>query len=519
MQTAPQLDLSAIPAAQRAAVLALMEKVAALTEITQRQEHLIAELNHALHGKRSEKLTEDERQLAFEDLSIALAEVEVQKEHLADRSGDKTTTKPAPKRTIGNLPTALPRIEEVIEPESLICPCGCGVMHKIGEDRSERLDIVPAQLRVIVTVRPKYACRTCTDGVTQAPAPSHLIMGGLPTEATIAHVLVSKYADHLPLYRQSQILARAGLDLHRAVLADWVGKAAFHLKPVVDRLTDHLKRSSKLFMDETTAPVLDPGRGKTKTGYLWALARDDRPWGGEDPPGVVYFYGPGRAGRNAETFLTGFDGILQIDGYQGYNRLTKPTRKGGNPIRVAHCWAHARRKLKEVFDRDRSEIAAEGLRRIAGIYAVEADIRGISPGQRLSARQTRSTPLVAAFGDWLQAERRKVSAKSRLGEKLTYIHNHWDGLQTFLADGRVEIDNNRVENMIRPIALNRKNSLFAGHDEGGIAWGRIASLIETCKINGVEPFAYLKATLTATANGHPQSHIEDLLPWNFKPSS
>jgi len=519
MQTAPQLDLSAIPAAQRAAVLALMEKVAALTEITQRQEHLIAELNHALHGKRLEKLTEDERQLAFEDLSIALAEVEVQKEHLADRSGDKTTTKPAPKRTIGNLPTALPRIEEVIEPESLICPCGCGVMHKIGEDRSERLDIVPAQLRVIVTVRPKYACRTCTDGVTQALAPSHLIMGGLPTEATIAHVLVSKYADHLPLYRQSQILARAGLDLHRAVLADWVGKAAFHLKPVVDRLTDHLKRSSKLFMDESTAPVLDPGRGKTKTGYLWALARDDRPWGGEDPPGVVYFYAPGRAGQNAETFLTGFDGILQIDGYQGYNRLTKPTRKGGNPIRVAHCWAHARRKLNEVFDRDRSEIAAEGLRRIAGIYAVEADIRGISPGQRLSARQTHSAPLVAAFGDWLQAERRKVSAKSRLGEKLTYIHNHWDGLQTFLADGRVEIDNNRVENMIRPIALNRKNSLFAGHDEGGIAWGRIASLIETCKINGVEPFAYLKATLTAIANGHPQNHIEDLLPWNFKPSS
>ena len=515
----PVIDISTIPAAQRAVVATLMETIAALQDITQRQQHLIAELNHALHGKRSEKLTEDERQLAFEDLSIALAEVEVQKEHLAAKAGDKMATRPAPKRTIGNLPAALPRIEEVIEPDSLICPCGCGVMHKIGEDRSERLDIVPAQLRVIVTVRPKYACRTCTDGVTQAPAISHLIMGGLPTEASIAHVLVSKYADHMPLYRQSQILARAGLDLHRAVLADWVGKAAFHLKPIVDRLAEHLKRSDKLFMDETTAPVLDPGRGKTKTGYLWALARDDRPWGGEDPPGVVYFYAPGRAGENAETFLTGFDGILQIDGYQGYNRLTKPTRKGGTPIRVAHCWAHARRKLKEVFDRDGSEIAAEGLRRIAEIYTVEADIRGISPGQRLSARQTRSAPLVAAFGDWLQAQRRKISAKSRLGEKLNYIHNHWDGLQTFLADGRVEIDNNRVENLIRPITLNRKNALFAGHDEGGIAWGRIASLIETCKINGVEPFAYLKATLTAIANGHPQSRIDDLLPWNFKPSS
>ncbi len=519
MSNASALDLSAIPIAQRAAVLALLDEVTALKDITKRQEHLIAELNHALHGKRSEKLTEDERQLAFEDLSIALAEVEAEKEKRATKAGDGASSKPAPKRTIGNLPADLPRVEEVIEPDSLICPCGCGLMHKIGEDRTERLDIVPAQLRVIVTVRPKYACRTCTDGVTQAPARAHLIMGGLPTEATIAHVLVSKYADHLPLYRQSQILARAGLDLHRAVLAMWVGKAAFHLKPVVDRLAEHLKRSGKLFMDETSAPVLDPGRGATKTGYLWALARDDRPWGGEDPPGVVYFYAPGRAGENAENFLTGFDGILQIDGYTGYNRLSQPSRKGGAPIRVAHCWAHARRKLKEVFDRDGSEIAAEGLRRIAEFYAIEADIRGIASGQRLSARQARTAPLMAAFGEWFQAQRRKISRKSRLGEKLAYIHNHWDGLQTFLTDGRVEIDSNRVENLIRPIALNRKNALFAGHDEGGIAWGRIASLIETCKINGVEPFAYLEATLTAIANGHPQSRLDDLLPWNFKPSS
>ncbi len=219
MQITPALDLSAIPAAQRAAVLALMEEVAVLKDITRRQEHLIAELNHALHGKRSEKLSVDERQLAFEDLSIALAEVEAEKEARSNKAGDGTT-RPAPKRTIGNLPAKLPRIEEIIEPDSLICPCGCGVMHKIGEGRSERLDIVPAQLRVIVTVRPKYACRICTDGVTQAFAPAHLITGGLPTEATLAHVLVSKYADHLPLYRQSQILARAGLDLHRAVLAD-----------------------------------------------------------------------------------------------------------------------------------------------------------------------------------------------------------------------------------------------------------------------------------------------------------
>jgi len=518
--TFDDLDLSVLPPAYRAAFEALQAsaaRVPELEEITRRQEHLIAELNQALHGKKSEKLSEDERQLAFEELETALAEVEEQK---AEASDDKPRQKRKKgKRKSRDLPDTLPRIEEVIEPDSLECPCGCGLMHKIGEDRSIRVDIIPAQHRIIETIRPKYACRVCTDGVTQAPAPARLIEGGLPTEAFIAHVLVSKYADHLPLYRQSQILARWGIDIHRSTLADWVGVASFHLKPVVDRLAEHLKRSTKLFMDETTAPVLDPGKGKTKTGYLWALARDDRSWGGDDPPGVVYFYAPGRHGKNAETFLTGFDGILQIDGYPGYNRLTRPSRKGGDPITVAHCWAHARRKLKEVFDRDGSEIAAEGFRRIAELYAIEKDIRGCAPGQRLSARQARSAPLVAAFGEWLQAQRLRVSAKSRLGEKLAYIHNHWNGLQTFLTDGRVEIDSNNVENLVRPIALNRKNALFAGHDEGGRTWGRIASLIETCKINGVEPFAYLKSTLEAIAAGHPQGRLDELLPWNYQPSN
>jgi transposase len=518
--TAPakQLDLSVLPPEYRAEFEAQAARVAQLEEINKRQEHLIAEMQHALYGKKSEKLADDDRQLAFEDLEVALAEVEERKSDQAP-DDDKPKRKKIAKRNRGNLPEGLPRIERVIEPDSLDCPCGCGVMHRIGEDRNERLDIVPAQCRVIVTVRPKYACRTCTDGVTQAPTPPWLIEGGLPTEGAIAHVLVTKYADHCPLYRQSQILARSGIDIQRSTLADWVGVAAFHLRPVVDRLAEHLKASTKLFMDETTAPVLDPGRGRTKTGFLWALARDDRSWGGDDPPGVVYFYAPGRHGENAEKFLTGFNGTLQIDGYPGYNRLTKPSREGGEPIIVAYCWAHARRKLKEVFDRDGSEIAAEGLRRIAEIYSVEKDIRGTSAGQRLSAREVRSAPLVADFGDWLQAQRQRVSAKSRLGEKLAYIHRHWDGLQNFLADGRVEIDSNSVENLVRPIALNRKNALFAGHDEGGRAWGRIASLIETAKINGVEPFAYLKSTLEAIAAGHPKNRIDDLLPWNFQPSS
>ena len=316
------IDLNALPPDVAAAINGLVE-------IAERQEALIQELRQALHGKKSEKLSEDERQLVFEDLETAISEVETTRDAAPMMQQAGQGKRRPVKRNIGNLPGHLPRVEEIIEPESLDCPCGCGEMHKIGEDRSERLDIIPAQLRVIVTIRPKYACRTCTDGVIQMPAPAHLIEGALPTEALIAHVLVSKYADHLPLYRQSQILARSGIDLHRSTLADWVGKASFHLAPVVDCLTTDLKRSTKLFMDETTAPVLDPGRGKTKTGYLWALARDDRRWGGDDPPGVVFHYAGGRGGQHAESFLIGFNGILQVDGYAGYNRLTRASRKGG----------------------------------------------------------------------------------------------------------------------------------------------------------------------------------------------
>src|SRR6056297_2496305 len=310
MSALPDIDLSAIPEGQRDAIAALLRENSdlkgektSLQQIVKRLEHLVAELNHVVHGKTSEKLDADDRQLAFEDLEASVAEVEEQRDQQTS-SGDAPRRKSSSaKRNRGNLPENLPRIEQVVEPESLICPCGCGQMHKIGEDRTERLDIVPAQLRVLVTVRPKYACRACTDGVKQAPAPAALIEGGLPTEGAIAHVLVSKYADHLPLYRQSQMLARSGVTINRGTLADWVGVAGFHLRPVVDRLAEHLKASTKLFMDATTVPVLDPGRGRTKTGYLWALARDDRNWGGADPPGVVFFYAPDRGGKNAETFL------------------------------------------------------------------------------------------------------------------------------------------------------------------------------------------------------------------------
>ncbi len=505
---------------QQAAMEALRSENAALSDrndhledVNRRLEHLVREMRRAVYGRKLEKLHPDQLQLAFEDIEAALAEAE---EAAPARTAPRRARKrPGADRNIGHLPAHLPRIERVIEPQSTQCPCGCGEMARIGEDRTERLDIVPAQLRVIVTVRPKYACRACEEGVTQAETPAHLIEGALPTEGAIAHVLVSKYADHCPLYRQAQIYARSGLELHRSTLAGWVGAAAFHLKPVVDRLASHLKQSGKLFMDETRAPVLDPGRGRTKTGWLWALARDDRSWGGPDPPGVVYFYAPGRGGEHAETFLKGFKGILQVDGYAGYNRLAGPDWQ----VRLAYCWGHARRKVHDVFDSDRSGIAAEGLRRIAEFYAIEAGVRGASAERRLAERQARTAPLIEEFGVWLTEQRARVSAKSRLGEALAYIARHWDGLRVFLKDGRVEIDTNCVENLIRPVALNRKNALFAGHDEGATAWGRIASLIETAKLNGVEPYAYLKATLKAIASGHRASRIDELLPWAFTPDS
>ena len=275
-------------------------------------------------------------------------------------------------------------------------------------------------------------------------------------------------------------------------------------------------------------PVLDPGKGKTKTGYFWAMARDQRGWGGADPPGVVYHYAPGRAGSYAAEFLEGFEGTLQgeeepwrsrvspTNGYSGYNALGRKSRRGGRPLRLARCWSHARRKLMEVYKKDRSPIAEEGLRRIAEIYAIEKEVRGLDPEERLSARKERAAPLVEDFGRWLRAQRARISKKSRLGEKLSYIANHWPELIRFLEDGRIETDTNSVENRIRPLVLTRKNALFAGHDEGGQSWARIASLIETAKMNGIEPFAYLTATLEAIAAGHPSSRLGELLPWNFE---
>ncbi len=501
--------------ALKAIILAQQEQNAAQAGVIDRKEtrivqleKLVTDFKRALFGARSEKACPEQFELALEDIEAAQEAV-----HAEDEADDRQTNgKPRPRNANrGSLPKHLPRIEEFIEPASTRCACG-HERHVIGEDVSERLDIVPAQFRVIVTRRPKYACRSCEGGIVQAPALAHLIPGGMPTEATVAHVIVSKYADHLPLYRQAQIYSRQGIDLDRSTLAAWIGRAAFELKPVYEALLASLKQSSKLFMDETTAPVLDPGRRKTKTGYFWALARDDRPWAGDDPPGVAFTYAPGRSGQYADQILKGFRGTLQVDGYAGYNRLLK---RPAQDIELAYCWAHARRKLHDVAQTGTTPIADEGLKQIGKLYRIEKDIRGQSPGARRAARQEQSKPIIDAFEVWLTRNRARVSAKSPIGEALKYIAKYWNGLILFLNDGRVELDSNAVERTIRPIALNRKNALFAGHEAGAQNWAMIASLIETCKLNAVDPHAWLSDTITAIINGHKQSRIDELLPWNY----
>ncbi len=489
----------------------LTAEVERLTEQNERLDHIIDVLRRAQFGRKSERISAAQMALALEDVETslgaedAIAEKQnaiVRREGIEGRRSNR-----------GHLPAHLPREEVILEPEAKTCACG-GALHVIGEDVSERLDKVPAKLRVIVTRRPKYACRSCPDGVMQTPAANRLIPGGLPTEALVADVLVAKYADHLPLYRQAQIFAREGLHIDRSTLAHWVGFAAVELQPLHVRLVEILKASSKLFADQTRCPVLDPGRGRTKTGYLWTIARDDRPWDGTDPPAVAYLYAPGRGAEHAERHLAGFSGTLQVDGYVAYDVLTDAKRAGG-PLTLAFCWSHFRRRFYDIAKGGSAPIATEALERIARLYAIEAEVRGHSADARRAERQARSKPLVEDLNTWLAQQLARVSGRSPIAEAIRYGLSHWHGLVRFLDDGRIEIDSNTVERSIRPIALNRKNALFAGSDEGGTNWAIVASLIETCKLNGVNPHAWLTDTLTKLVNLWPDARIDELLPWAY----
>jgi transposase len=506
--------------AERNAISAERDKLAACNA---RLDAIIQEIRRAHFGRKSERITDDQLALALEELETALAKAEAEDEKTDPALKTERTRKRRASRSESL--DHLPHEEVVIEPESKACPCCGGDLHVIGEDSSKRLDKVPAKVRVIVTRRPKYACRACektgTDdvaGIIQAPAPARLIEGGLPTEALVADVVVAKHADHLPLYRQSQILARYGVRIERSTLAQWVGAAAAELQPLHDHLIGLLKASPRLFCDETRCPVLDPGAGKTKTGFMWAIARDDRPWGGIDPPAVAYSYAPGRGGKHAAKLLDGFNGILQVDGYAVYKRLAAPARPGG-PVTLAYCWSHLRRQFYEVYVGGNAPIATEALARIKLLYDIEAEIRGLPPGVRRAIRQERSKPVIEALKPWFEASLAKVSNGSKLAKALGYGLNHWGGLCLLLEDGRIEIDSNTVERSIRGLALTRKNALFAGHDRGAAGWAMIASLLETCKLNQVDPLAWTTDVLTKLVNRWPASRIDELMPWAYTAKS
>lgn len=488
--------------AERARVEARDQEIARLAAI-------IKALQRHRFGRRSEQLDPDQLALALEEVEQMLAAAEAAEE----KSQATPSSKPPRRRKInrGALPAHLPREEVVLDVADKSCACCGGLKVCIGEDTSQRLDVVPAQLKVIVTRRPKYACRACQGEVAQVPAPERLIENGLPTEALVAQVIVAKYADHLPLYRQAQIYARQGIVIDRSTLADWVGRAAFELAPVHGRLLEYLRRSTKLFADETVVPVLDPGRGRTKTGQLWTYARDDRPWAGSDRPAVAYVYAPDRTYARPGQHLAGFTGILQVDGYGAYRELAS-----AGAVELAFCWAHVRRKFYELQAGDTpAPIASEALARIASLYAVEAEIRGQSAEQRRRVRQLRSKPILEALKPWLERQLSLVSGKSKLADAIRYALSRWQGLGRFLDDGRVELDSNVVERAIRPITLGRKNHLFAGSDGGGQHWAVLASLIATCKINDVDPNAYLADVLEKIVARHPMSRIDELLPFAY----
>ena len=448
-------DIEALKALVLSARTELAAKDAELARVQDTNGRLwetLRQLRRAQFGRKSEKLDPDQLSLAIEETEQAIAETGSTEET------SNATLKASPKKTRsvnrGKLPSHLPREEIVIEPESTACPCCGGAMHVMGEDRSERLDVTPAQFKVIVTRRPKYACRACEGAVVQAPAPARVIEAGIPTETLVAHVLVSKYADHCPLYRQAQIYSRQGVDLDRSTLADWVGRAAALLAPLQTRLFELLKASPKLFADETRCPVLDPGRKRVKRGQLWAYARDDRPWGGGDPPAVVYRYAPGRGAEHVKSHLKGFSGILQVDGYAAYKDLAS-NRPPSEPLILSFCWTHLRRRFYEIAIGGNAPLAEEALIQIAALYKIEEAIRGQKAEARCKVRQAKSRPLLEKFKSWLEMTLPLVPGSSKMAKAIRYAFHHWDGLILFANDGRIEMDTNTVERSIRPLALNR----------------------------------------------------------------
>jgi len=492
--------------ALKALIHQLQSDVSSRSHEIERLKLLIAKLRRMLFGRRSEKLERqiDQLQLELEELQVAEAEA-------------VAPTPPTPKSTTQRharrpLPDHLPRDTHTHLPDDTHCPqCG-GDWRQIGEDVSEVLEYVPASFRVIRHVRPKMACCGC-DGMAQAPAVSRPIARSYAGAGLLAHVLVSKFADHLPLYRQSQIYEREGVELDDSTLADWVGHCRWLLNPLVDALRRHVMDSDKVHADDTPVPVLAPGKGRTKTGRLWVYVRDGRPSGDATPPAAWFAYTPDRQGEHPRTHLQSFHGHLQADGYAGFGKLYE----GGEVVEVA-CWAHARRKFQELHEHRPTALTTEVLARIAQLYAVEAQIRGSPPAQRRTVRQQQSRPILDELHAWMQRQLETLSRKSETTAAILYALNRWQALVRYADDGRLEIDNNAAERALRGVALGRKNYLFAGSDAGGERAAAMYSLIETAKLNGLNPEAYLRQVLHAIAD-HPINRVSELLPWNLAPKT
>lgn len=463
----------------------------------------LSKLRRMQFGRSSEQLDEKIAQL-----ELTLEELEAREAALPPAVSAALPERVKPVRR--PLPEALPR-ETVVHSNDPVCPECAAEMRFLGEDVAEMLEYVPSHFKVIRHVRPKLSCPKCQK-IVQAEAPSRPIARGLAGPGLLAHVLVSKYCDHLPLYRQSQIYQRDGIDLDRSTLADWVGAASQLLDPLVSAIRDHVFRACKIHGDDTPVPVLCPGRGTTRQGRLWTYVRDDRPAGSADPPAVWFAYSPDRKGEHPRRHLQHFKGILQADGYAGFDRLYND-QDPHHPIREAACWAHVRRKFYDIHVATDSPIASEALTRIGEFYSIEAEIRGQPPETRQKIRQARAGPKLTELHDWLIATVKKLSKKSDLAGAIHYALARWKALTAYRDDGRVEIDNNAAERALRAVALGRKNYLFAGADCGGERAAAIYSLIGTAKLNGIDPESYLRYVLTHIAD-HPINRIDELLPWN-----
>ena len=501
-QPLPDLD-----ALDRQALKALV--LAHRTEI-ENLKLLILKLKRMHFGPRSEKLDRDIQQLELqlEELEANQAAADpLPMPPAADASHKKAPRKPARRP----LPAELPRETETLAPQQEACPdCG-GKLRALGEDVSEMLEYVPAHFKVIRTVRPKMSCACCSR-IVQEPAPHRPIDRGLAGPGLLAHVLVSKYADHLPLYRQSEIYARQGVELDRSTMADWVGGASRALEPLVDELKNYVLNAEKLHGDDVPVPVLEPGNGKTKTGRLWVYVRDDRAAGSEAASAVWFAYSPDRKGEHPAGHLNNYQGILQADGYAGFNKLYE---KGD--ILEAACWAHVRRKFFDLQQAHGSPVAKDALERIGQMYGIEKEIRGRSPAARREARQARTKPLLESMHIWLKTTLAKLSQKSDVAKAIHYALERWPALMRFAEDGRIEMDNNAAERALRAVAVGRKNYLFAGSDAGGERAAAMYSLLGSAKLNGIDPEAYMTTVLRRIAD-HPIHRIADLLPWNLFPA-